>query len=85
MTDIATLALAGNQKVWGVTVRPHDRQRRPRHGGRFGVYGSSSLSPPKVRASDRMISPPTYFGHDKFGKYAPGLKNLSDAEVRFGS
>jgi NADH:quinone reductase (non-electrogenic) len=24
---------------------------------------------------------PSYFGHDEFGKYAPGLKNLSDAEA----
>ena len=23
---------------------------------------------------------PSYFGHDEFAKYAPGLKNLSDAE-----
>jgi NADH dehydrogenase len=24
---------------------------------------------------------PSYFGHDEFGKYAPGLKSLSDAEA----
>ena len=24
---------------------------------------------------------PSYFGHDEFAKYAPGLKNLSDAET----
>jgi NADH dehydrogenase len=24
---------------------------------------------------------PTYFGHDEFAKYAPGLKNLNDAET----
>src|ERR1700704_5016510 len=24
---------------------------------------------------------PTYFGHDDFAKYAPGLKNLNDAET----
>jgi NADH:ubiquinone reductase (H+-translocating) len=24
---------------------------------------------------------PSYFGHDEFARYAPGLKNLSDAEV----
>jgi len=24
---------------------------------------------------------PSYFGHDEFAKYAPGLKTLSDAET----
>ena len=24
---------------------------------------------------------PSYFGHDEFARYAPGLKNLSDAET----
>ena len=24
---------------------------------------------------------PSYFGHDEFARYAPGLKNLNDAEM----
>src|ERR1700722_1253564 len=48
------------------------------------VVSSPGVAPPKIAFDYLVVAAgmhPSYFGHDEFARYAPGLKTLSDAET----
>lgn len=52
--------------------------------GRSVTVSSPRIDPQEVRFDYLVVASgmqPSYFGHDEFARYAPGLKNLSDAEA----